>query len=126
MKMQILLIIGLIAVTDLLDTISQLILKSQINKINTDINSVKKAIMLIARLFSNLRVWVSFTLAGISLVFWLFVLSKTPLSLAFSLDSMRYIMIAAASVVFLKERFGSARWLGIASVVLGIVLVTLG
>jgi uncharacterized membrane protein len=46
--------------------------------------------------------------------------------MAFSIDSMRYVMIAAASIIFLKERFGSTRWLGIASVVLGIVLVTLG
>lgn len=126
MKMHILLVIGLIAITDLLDTVSQLILKSEINKISTDIHNVKKAVMLIFRLFSIVRVWISFILAGISLVFWLFVLSKTDLSFAFSIDSMRYIMIAVASVIFLRERFGAARWLGIASVVLGIVLVTLG
>ncbi len=126
MKMHILLVIGLVAVTDLLDTISQLILKSEINKIDSNINSVKKAALLILRLFKNLRVWISFLLTGISLVFWLFVLSKTDLNLAFSIDSMRYIMIAVASVIFLRERFGVTRWLGIASVVLGIVLVGLG
>ncbi|MFA6349968.1 MAG: EamA family transporter [Candidatus Omnitrophota bacterium] len=126
MKMNILLVIGLIAITDLLDTISQLILKSEINRTGSDIHSIKNALALIVRLYKNARVWASFTLAGISLVFWLFVLSKTDLSMAFSIDSMRYVMIAAASIIFLKERFGSTRWLGIASVVLGIVLVTLG
>jgi len=72
------------------------------------------------------RVWLGFCLSGISLFFWLIVLSKTDLSLAFSLDSMRYILIALASVIFLKEKVGIGRWLGIASVVFGIILVALG
>jgi uncharacterized membrane protein len=57
---------------------------------------------------------------------WLFVLSKTELNLAFSLDSMRYIMITVASVIYLKEKAGLFRWLGIMCVVLGISLVAMG
>lgn len=126
MKQHIFLIIGLIAITDLSDTISQLILKSSINKIDWHVNSVKKALYLVWQLIKIPRVWVGFFLSGVSLLFWLFVLSRTDLSLAFSLDSMRYIMITLASVIFLKEKTGLIRWMGILYVVFGIILVAVG
>jgi len=126
MKMHFFFIIGLIFLTDLCDTVGQLILKSQINTLNQEVNTVKKAIMLILRLLKVARVWLGFTLSGVSLLIWLFVLSKADLNLAFSLDSMRYILIAAASAIFLKEKITKSRWLGVFCVVLGIVMVALG
>jgi len=126
MKEHIFLIICLILVTDICDTISQLILKSSINSLNWHINSVLKALHLIIELLKVPRVWLGFLLSGVSLVFWLIALTKADLNLAFSLDSMRYILISGASVVFLKEKIGKWRWAGIIFVVLGITLVTLG
>lgn len=126
MKTHIFFIIGLIALTDVCDTVGQLILKSSINSINFHIDSVKKALYLIVQLIKIPRIWLGFILSGVSLVFWLFVLSKTDLNLAFSLDSMRYIMIALASALILKEKVGTIRWLGIMCVVFGIVLVIVG
>ncbi len=126
MKQHILFIIGLIALTDFCDTISQLILKSSINLLDWHIDSLKKAFSLIWQLLKTVRIWFGFLLSVISLSIWLFVLSKTELNLAFSLDSMRYIMIAFASVIFLKEKVGVTRWLGIVCVAAGIFLVTMG
>ena len=126
MKQHLLFIIGFIALTDLCDTVSQLILKSSINSLDWHIHSLGKALRLILQLLKSPRIWFAFLLSSISLLFWLFVLSKTDLSFAFSLDSMRYIMIALASVIFLKEKVGPARWLGIFCVVAGIALVAAG
>ncbi|MFA5096239.1 MAG: EamA family transporter [Candidatus Omnitrophota bacterium] len=123
MKEHILFIIGLIALTDLSDTISQLILKSSINALDWHIHSLQKALRLVWQLLQSARIWLGFLLSGFSLLIWLFVLSRTDLNLAFSLDSMRYIMIAFASVVFLKEKVGPARWMGIFCVVAGILMV---
>jgi uncharacterized membrane protein len=126
MKEHILIIIGLILLTDICDTISQLILKSSINALNWHVNSVMKALHLIVKLFKVPVVWLGFLLSGISLIFWLIALTKADLNLAFSLDSMRYILISGASVIFLKEKFSRWRWTGIMFVVLGITLVTIG
>lgn len=126
MKQHLLLIIGLIALTDLCDTVSQLILKSSINSLDWHINSFKKVFRLVWQLLKTFRIWFGFLFSVISLSIWLFVLSKTELNLAFSLDSMRYIMIALASVIFLKEKVGVARWLGIMCVAAGIFLVAMG
>ncbi len=126
MKEHIFIIIGLIALTDVCDTVGQLILKSSINKINWHINTLKKAIFLIIELLKMPRIWFGFILSGVSLIFWLIALTKADLNLAFSLDSMRYIMIAIASMLFLKEKISNERWFGIIFVVFGIVLAALG
>jgi uncharacterized membrane protein len=126
MKYSIFFIIGLIALTDVSDTISQLFLKSSINSLDLDTYSIKKVMRFILQLIRIPRVWLGFIFSIASLSIWLFVLSKSELSLAFSLDSMRYIMIALASTAFLKEKIGLIRWLGIICVVCGITLVSAG
>lgn len=126
MKLGILFIIGLIALTDLCDTVSQLCLKSSINSLDLHINSFRKMLHFITHLVKIPRVWVGFIFSTLSLVAWLFVLSKADLNLAYSLDSMRYILITLASVFVLKERIGIVRWMGIICVVLGIFFVATG
>ncbi|MDP2939524.1 MAG: hypothetical protein Q8O13_05560 [Candidatus Omnitrophota bacterium] len=126
MRKSIFFIISLIFLTDICDTISQLFLKSAINHLGLRINSVSKVFRFIVQLIRIPRVWIGFLLSIFSLGFWLFVLSKADLNFAFSLDSMRYVLIALASTFILKEKIGIVRWLGIACVVFGIMLVAAG
>jgi len=119
-------ILGLIFITDLIDTAGQLIIKASINKIDFHIDSIPKAFRLILQLIRIPRVWLAFLLSFLSLFVWLFVLSRAELGFAFSLDSMRYILIVIASAVLLKEKITLSRWLGIVCVVLGIILVASG
>lgn len=126
MTVSFLFILSLIFITDLMDTIGQLALKASINAVGMDVNSIQKALRLIIRLMRFPRVWFGFLLSGMSLLVWLFVLSKAELGFAFSLDSMRYILIAIASAIFLKEKITAGRWMGIFCVVAGIFLVALG
>ena len=117
-------IVSLIVCTDIFDTVSQLSMKLAINHLDAQVNSWKKAIVFLFNLLRMPRLWVSFIFSAASLCVWLFVLSKADLSLAYSIDSMRYIFITIASLIFLKERIGVMRWLGIVSIVFGIILVT--
>jgi uncharacterized membrane protein len=126
MKQNILSIIFLIFVTDICDTVSQLFLKSSINSLDLHINTVKKVIHLVIQLIKTPQVWISLIFSTLSLFMWLFVLTKSDLNFAFSIDSMRYILIALASVLILKEKINTVRWLGIFAVVCGIMLVAIG
>ncbi len=126
MRNGIFIVIGLIFVTDLIDTVAQLLLKSGINLLDMQINTIRAAWLFIRRLLNVPRVWLSFSLSALSLLVWLYVLSRNDLNLSFSLDSMRYILIAFASALFLKERITPLRWAGIVCVVVGISLVASG
>jgi len=124
MGIDIFFVISLIVCTDIFDTVSQLSMKLAINHLDAQVNSWKKALVLLFNLLRMPRLWVSFIFSIASLSVWLFVLSKADLSLAYSIDSMRYIFITIASLIFLRERIGVMRWLGILSIVFGIMLVT--
>ncbi len=126
MKQNLIFIIFLIFATDICDTISQLFLKSSINSLDLHINTVKKVIHLVIQLIKTPKVWISIIFSTLSLFMWLFVLTKSDLNFAFSIDSMRYILIALASVLILKEKINTVRWLGIFAVVCGIMLVAIG
>lgn len=126
MNLGIFFVLSLIALTDLCDTVSQISLKSSINSLDLHLDTIAKIIKFVLKLIQEPRVWVSFIFSTISLAIWIFVLSKCELNFAYSLDSMRYIMITFASVFFLREKVGFARWLGIFFVVSGIALVASG
>ena len=126
MKESLFFIIFLIFISDICDTISQLVLKFYINALDWEIDSVRKAIRLVIQLGKIPLAWAALVFSFFSLLIWLFVLTKTDLNFAFSLDSMRYVLIAVASMIFLKEKIGAVRWMGIGAVVGGIVLVTIG
>ena len=119
-------VILLVFLTDLCDTVSQLVLKHSINLIDLQANNPRKVFGLLWRLARTPRVWLGFSFSNVSLAIWLFVLTKAELNFAYCLDSMHYILIAFVSMFFLKERVGLIRWLGIASVALGIALVAGG
>jgi len=125
-KQNLIFIIFLIFVTDICDTVSQLFLKSSINSLDLHINTVKKVIRLVIHLIKTPRVLIGSFFSVLSLFIWLFVLTKSDLNFAFSIDSMRYILISLASVLILKEKINTVRWLGIFAVVCGIMLVAIG
>ena len=62
---------------------------------------------------------------GASLVSWLIALSRYPLSLAYPLLSLSYVVVylAAAAWPVLDEPLSEARTVGIAIIVVGVVLV---
>jgi drug/metabolite transporter (DMT)-like permease len=123
MKTSMIFIIGIIFVSNIFDTISQITLKKAINFLDFHIDSVKKVAHLMISLVRIPLVWASVFFAVVSLLIWVFVLSKADLNLAFSLESMRYILIALVSMRILKEKVGPLRWVGIMCVTYGIFLV---
>ena len=78
------------------------------------------------KLFTNPFVLGGFALVFSGALFWLAVLSRWPLSLAYPLLSISYIIGIIASVLVLKEKVGWVQLLGVLVIVLGVVLVSRG
>ena len=59
-----------------------------------------------------------------STIIYLFALKKGNLSLVYPLTALSYTWIALISIKFLGEKMNQHKWLGIALIILGIVMVT--
>ncbi len=70
-------------------------------------------------------VLVGFVSYALSSGLWLIVLSRARLSYAYPLGALTYVLVVAISAV-LGEHVSTTRWLGVAGIVLGVVLVNLG
>ena len=60
---------------------------------------------------------------GISLVVWIMGLSRVPVSIAYPMLSLGYIVNAVAAHYLMGESVTLARWLGIGFIVVGVWLV---
>ena len=69
--------------------------------------------------------WIGLFLFGISAIFWLVVLSRVPLSVAYPFVGLSYILIVAFSRFILDEGVPLLRWVGVIIVATGIVIVGL-
>jgi len=61
---------------------------------------------------------------AVSSVFWLVVLSRIDLSLAYPLVSIGYIVVALFSSVFFSENITLIRWIGILTICAGVFLIS--
>ncbi len=83
--------------------------------------TLMSAVWILAR---SLPFWVGMVCYGTSLCVWLAALSKAPVSTAYPMLSLGYIVVAAVSVMWLGETLSPAKVLGIALICGGVVLVS--
>jgi multidrug transporter EmrE-like cation transporter len=75
-------------------------------------------------LFKSPSFWAGMVCYGASLCVWLAALSKAPVSTAYPMLSLGYVVVAAVSVAWLGEALTPAKVLGIALICAGVVLVS--
>ena len=68
--------------------------------------------------------WAGMLCYGTSVCVWLAALSKAPVSTAYPMLSLGYIVVAAVSVLWLGETLSPAKVAGIALIYAGVVLVS--
>ena len=61
---------------------------------------------------------------ALEFVLWFAALSRTQLSVAFPFTALGYVGVVLASRYILDERISPRRWVGIGTIVVGVVLVT--
>ncbi|MEA2477418.1 MAG: hypothetical protein QOF16_1365 [Actinomycetota bacterium] len=109
----------LIVVSVAFATLGQFTLKAAMNEVGAH-TSAGHTLMRAARIP---KLWLGLALFGISAVFWLLVLSKVPLSVAYPFVGVSYIVVVLVSRFVLHEHVPGLRWLGVAVVAAGIALV---
>jgi multidrug transporter EmrE-like cation transporter len=75
-------------------------------------------------LFRSLPFWSGMFCYGASVCVWLAALSKAPVSTAYPMLSLGYVLVAGVSVLWLGETLSSAKVLGIALICVGVILVS--
>ena len=109
----------LLIIAIVLSTFGEVLLKAGVNRIGT----ITLAPGTLIRAFLQWQVLVGFVLLFGGSLFWLAVLSRVHLSIAYPLLAMGYVLTTIWALVFLKEPVPASRWLGIGAICSGIVLV---
>lgn len=118
------LVLLLISVT--LAVIGQLTLKSAMDDIGRiGSQEVRTPVATVARVASEPKLWIGLAIFGLSAVFWLVVLSRVALSVAYPLVGMSYIVVVAFGRFFFHEHVPALRWIGVSVIALGIALIGL-
>jgi multidrug transporter EmrE-like cation transporter len=78
----------------------------------------------VVSLVTSLPFWAGMLCYGTSVCVWLAALSKAPVSTAYPMLSLGYIVVAVVSVLWLGETLSPAKVLGIALICAGVVLVS--
>jgi len=75
-------------------------------------------------LFKSLPFWSGMLCYGVSVCVWVAALSKAPVSTAYPMLSLGYVVVAAVSVAWLGESLTLNKVLGIALICTGVLLVS--
>ena len=75
-------------------------------------------------MFLQPYVFFGFVCFAVSSIFWLVVLSRIDISLAYPLVSIAYVVVAIFSYFVFKENVSLIRWLGIIVICVGVYLVS--
>lgn len=102
----------------------ELLLKAGMNRHGELSISLSTLVPTAIKLFTNPFVLGGFVFVFSGALFWLAVLSRWDLSLAYPLLSISYIIGMAASVLFLGEKVTLIRALGVLVIIAGVFLIS--
>ena len=108
-----------------LNAAAQLLLKSATKPLAhfTAFNAAVLASSIVI-LLKSLTFWTGMACYAASLCVWLAALSKAPVSTAYPMLSLGYVVVAVVSVAWLGESMTPAKIAGIALICIGVVLLT--
>ncbi|MDD1656059.1 MAG: hypothetical protein LUO87_01610 [Methanomicrobiales archaeon] len=116
--------LGLILITVGLGVAGELLFKTGAVQLpSLDFSSVPSALGGFLALLSNPLILVGFCCYGVGAVLWIVVLTRLDLSYAYPMYALMYAFIPLAAHFVLKEQIPAARWIGIAMIVTGVLIV---
>lgn len=110
----------------LLSTTGELFLKRGMNDVGTlDFTATQVLVPTLIKMATNPFLWLGFLGFMGGSVFWLSVISRVPLSLAYPMLGLGYVIVAVESFIFLGERFHPLLLVGALTVGVGVAMIGL-
>jgi drug/metabolite transporter (DMT)-like permease len=119
-------LIAMILLSVGLAAVAQLTLKHGMNLVTASLRPHRFGIdaTSLRALASTWAVWAGLFLFGLSALVWLVVLSRASLSFAYPFASLTYVLILLFDRFWLNESVPGLRWVGVALIAVGIVLIS--
>ena len=113
----------LLGIAIVLTVSGELLLKQGMNRNGVLELAPETLVPTVLQLFTNPFILAGFTLIFSGSIFWLSLISRVPLSYAYPMLSMSYILVVAASWAFLGEQITWMRAIGVLVIMAGVSLV---
>lgn len=107
----------------LLNAAAQLLLKAGTNRVGEFAFALENLVPVGARLALNPFILGGLACYVVSVVVWILALSRVPVSVAYPMLSIGYIVNAVAAWMLFGESLGAQKLVGIAFIVVGVFLV---
>lgn len=116
--------VGLVLFSVFLATAGQLLLKTGMAKVGyIDSARLGNPMALVGDVLRTWQVIAGLAVFVMSAMSWLVVMSRVPLSFAYPFVGITYVLLALFGKFVIHEHVPNLRWLGVALIVVGIVVV---
>ena len=115
---------GLIFTGVMLNAAAQILMKTGTNSIGYFEFSVENVLPIGWKLASEWHIIAALFCYALSVIVWILALSRVPVSIAFPMLSMAYVVNAIAAWYLLGEAFNRPSWLGMGVIILGVIIIS--
>lgn len=114
--------IFIIVFSVVLNAFAQIFIKTGMSKVG-DVTSIPLSQTLVNTI-TNIHLWFAMSLYGVSVLLWMYVLSKNEVSYAYPFLSIGYVVTAFLGYYIFSENLSLIRISGIAVICVGVYLIS--
>ena len=115
---------GLIFTGVMLNAAAQILMKAGTNSIGYFEFSMENVLPIGLKLATEWHIVVALFCYALSVVIWVLALSRVPVSIAFPMLSMAYVVNAVAAWYLLGEAFNPTKLVGMGVIILGVIIIS--
>ena len=115
---------SLIFVGVMLNAAAQILMKTGTNAVGYFEFSIENMLPIGLKLATEWHIVGALFCYALSVVIWILALSRVPVSIAFPMLSMAYVVNAVAAWYLLDEAFNPTKMVGIGVIILGVVIIS--
>lgn len=115
---------GLIFTGVMLNAAAQILMKAGTNAIGHFEFSIENVLPIGWKLVTEWHIVTALFCYGISVIVWILALSRVPVSIAFPMLSMAYVVNAIAAWYLLGEAFNPTKLVGMGVIIFGVIIIS--